>query len=93
MKTVLMTALGSGTSNIVVIICTEDVPETTGESVRDEDEEAEEQSWERERKERQERRQRELEEAKERELQELERLEKEEVLVLCAIHSSDVQVR
>ncbi|XP_023271636.1 oral-facial-digital syndrome 1 protein isoform X2 [Seriola lalandi dorsalis] len=57
-----------------------EVPQTSGESAREEDEEDEEQRWERERKERQERRQREQEEARERELQELERLEKEMLL-------------
>ncbi|XP_071331455.1 centriole and centriolar satellite protein ofd1 isoform X2 [Trachinotus anak] len=57
-----------------------EVPQTSGESVRDKDEEDEEQRWERERKERQERRQREQEEARQRELQELERLEKEMLL-------------
>ncbi|XP_026150712.1 centriole and centriolar satellite protein ofd1 isoform X3 [Mastacembelus armatus] len=55
----------------------QEVPQTSGESVREEDKEDEERSWEKERKERQERRQREQEEARERELQELQKLEKE----------------
>ncbi|XP_041856924.1 oral-facial-digital syndrome 1 protein homolog isoform X2 [Melanotaenia boesemani] len=57
-----------------------EVPQTSSESARMEEEEDDEQRWERERKERQERRQKELEEAKERERQELERLEKEMLL-------------
>ncbi|XP_073329085.1 centriole and centriolar satellite protein ofd1 isoform X2 [Pagrus major] len=58
-----------------------EVPQTSGEAARNEDEEEdEEQRWERERKERQERRQREQDEARERELQELKRLEKETLL-------------
>ncbi|XP_034430469.1 oral-facial-digital syndrome 1 protein homolog isoform X2 [Hippoglossus hippoglossus] len=59
-----------------------EVPQTAGDSAREEeeDDEAEEQRWERERKERQERRQREQEEARWRELHELERLEKETVM-------------
>ncbi|RVE57921.1 hypothetical protein OJAV_G00204060 [Oryzias javanicus] len=52
-------------------------PQTSGESVRVQEEDVEEQRWEKERKERQEKREKELEEAKEREQQELERLEKE----------------
>ncbi|XP_027879821.1 centriole and centriolar satellite protein ofd1 isoform X3 [Xiphophorus couchianus] len=58
-----------------------DVQETSGDSVKKEEEE-EEQRWERERKEKQEQRHRELEETKELELQELERLEKETVTLL-----------
>ncbi|XP_053295688.1 centriole and centriolar satellite protein ofd1 [Pleuronectes platessa] len=57
-----------------------EVPQTAGDSAREEDDEAEEQRWERERKEKLERRQREQEEARERELHELERLEKEMVM-------------
>ncbi|XP_070770796.1 centriole and centriolar satellite protein ofd1 [Enoplosus armatus] len=57
-----------------------EVPQTSGDSAREEDEEDEEQRWEIERKERQERRQREQDEARERELQELARLEKEMLL-------------
>ncbi|XP_044073720.1 oral-facial-digital syndrome 1 protein homolog [Siniperca chuatsi] len=57
-----------------------EVPQTSGESAREEDDEDEEQRWERERKVRQERRQVEQEEARERELQELARLEKEMLL-------------
>ncbi|XP_040913221.1 oral-facial-digital syndrome 1 protein homolog isoform X2 [Toxotes jaculatrix] len=57
-----------------------EVPQTTGESAREEDEEDEEQRWERERRERQERRQRQQEEARQREIQEFERLEKEMLL-------------
>ncbi|XP_019945416.2 centriole and centriolar satellite protein ofd1 isoform X1 [Paralichthys olivaceus] len=54
-----------------------EVPQTTGDTAREEDDEAEEQRWERERKERQEQRQRQQEEARERELLELKRLETE----------------